>query len=111
MERAHVDFRRLFPWHSAGTFFEVRAKSKLLWRRRYSRPADKQLDLRCDQTIVLTGSRTAASYPQPQRRTGCRDTDQGRAFHFLTNNFELPARTGTDESSYFSLAQADQHRR
>ena len=96
MDRAYVDFLRLFRWHCAGAFFVVRAKSNLRWRRRYSRPVDKQLDLRCEQTIVLTGLRTAASYPQPQRRVGFRDTDQGRTFHFLTNNFELPARTIAD---------------
>ena len=74
----------------------VRAKSNLRWRRRYSRPVDKHLDLRCDQTIVLTGPQTAAKYPQPLRRVGFRDTEQQRSFHFLANNFELPARTVAD---------------
>ena len=93
MDRAYIDFFRLSRLHSAGAFFVVRAKSNLLWRRRYSRPIDKQLDLRCDQTIILTGPQTVAKYPQPLRRVGFRDTDQRRTFHFLTNNFELPART------------------
>ena len=96
MDRAYIDFRRLFRLQAAGAFFVVRAKSNLLWRRRYSRPVDKQLDLRCDQTIVLTGPHTAAKYPQPLRRVGFRDTDQRRTFHFLTNNFEVPARMVAD---------------
>ena len=96
MDRAYIDFRRLFRLHAAGAFFVVRAKSNLLWRRRYSRPVDKQLDLRCDQTIVLTGLQTVAKYPQPLRRVGFRDSDQHRTFHFLTNNFEVPARTVAD---------------
>ena len=96
MDRAYIDFLRLFHLQSAGAFFVVRAKSNLLWRRRYSRPVDKQLDLRCDQTIVLTGHKTVATYPQPLRRVGFRDTHQQRTFHFLTNNFELPARTVAD---------------
>lgn len=96
MDRAYIDFEHLFRFQSAGAFFVVRAKSNLRWRRRYSRPVDKQLDLRCDQTIVLTGPKTAASYPQPLRRVGFRDTQQQRTFHFLTNNFELPARTVAD---------------
>ncbi len=95
MDRAYIDFQRLFRLQSAGAFFVVRAKSNLRWRCRYSRPVDKQLDLRCDQTIVLTGQATAAKYPRPLRRVGFRDTDQRRSFHFLTN-FELPARTVAD---------------
>ena len=93
MDRAYVDFLRLFRLYSAGAFFVVRAKSNLLWRRRYSRPVDKGLDLRCDQTIVLSGTQTVAKYPQPLRRVGFRDTDKQRTFHFLSNNFEVPART------------------
>ena len=96
MDRAYIDFRRLLRLQTAGAFFVVRAKSNLLWRRRYSRPVDKQLDLRCDQTIVLTGPQTVAKYPLPLRRVGFRDTDQRRTFHFLTNNFEVPARTVAD---------------
>ena len=96
MDRAYIDFRRLCRLLAAGAFFVVRAKSNLLWRRRYSRPVDKQLDLRCDQTIVLSGPKTAAKYPHPLRRVGFRDTDQQRTFHFLSNNFELPARTIAD---------------
>ena len=96
MDRAYIDFRRFLRLQTAGAFFVVRAKSNLLWRRRYSRPVDKQLDLRCDQTIVLTGPQTVAKYPLPLRRVGFRDTDQRRTFHFLTNNFEVPARTVAD---------------
>lgn len=96
MDRAYIDFRRLMRLQAAGAFFVVRAKSNLLWRRRYSRPVDKQLDLRCDQTIVLIGPQTVAKYPQPLRRVGYRDSDQQRTFHFLTNNFEVSARTVAD---------------
>ena len=96
MDRAYIDFLCLFRLHSAGAFFVVRAKSNLLWRRRYSRAVDKLLDLRCDQTTVLTGPKTAANYPQPLRRVGFRYKPHHRTFHFLTNNFELRARTVAD---------------
>ena len=89
-------FRPPVPPADRRIFSVVRAKSNRLWRRCYSRPVDKQLDLRCDQTIILAGSQTAAKYPQPLRRVGFRDTDQQRSSHFLTNNFELPARTVAD---------------
>ncbi len=96
MDRAYVDFQRLFRLHAAAAFFVVRAKSNTRWWRRYSRPVDKQQGLRCNQTIVLTGRATASKYSHPLRRVGFRDTDLRRTFHLLTNNFELPARTVAD---------------
>lgn len=96
MDRAYVDFQRLYRLQHGAAFFVVRQKTNLLWQRRYSRPVDKQLDLRCDQTIMLTGRPTAAKYPAPLRRVGFRDVDQQRTFHFLTNYFEIPARTVAD---------------
>ena len=96
MDRAYIDFERLFRLQLAAAFFVVRAKSNLRWRRRYSRQIDKPQGLRCDQTIVLTGQTTAAKYAHPLRRVGFRDTDLHRTFHFLTNNFALPARTVAD---------------
>ena len=96
MDRAYVDFQRLSRLNQSAAFFVVRAKSNARWRRRYSRPVDKQQGLRCDQTIVLTGRATARKYPQPLRRVGFRDAASQRTFHFLTNHFELPARTVAD---------------
>ena len=96
MDRAYIDFQRLFRLQAAAAFFVVRAKSNSRWRRRYSRQVDKQLGLRWDQTIVLPGATTAAKYCHPLRREGCRDTDERRTFHFLTNNCELPALTVAD---------------
>ena len=96
MDRAYVDFQRLFRFQQAAAFYVVRQKTNLLWQRRYSRPVDKQQDLRCDQTIILTGRATAAKYPAALRRVGFRDVDKQRTFHFLTNHFAIPARTVAD---------------
>ena len=93
MDRGYVDFGRLFTLHTAGAFFVIRAKSNTKYRRRYSRPVDKSTGLRCDQTIVLTGVRTADDYPQPLRRIKYHDSQTGKTFNFLTNNFAIPALT------------------
>lgn len=66
---------------AAGAFFVVRAKSNLLWWRRCSRPTDRQLDLRCDQTVVLIGRRPSPS-TQRLRRVSYRDSDRQRTFHW-----------------------------
>ena len=49
--------------------------------------------LRSDQTILLTGPKTAQLYPGPLRRVPYFDADHGRRLIFLTNNFLLPALT------------------
>jgi len=56
VDRGYVDFRRLFALHTTGAFFVIRAKSNTKYRRHYSQPVDKLGGVRCDQTIVLTGS-------------------------------------------------------
>ena len=96
MDRAYIDFARLFHLHSLGAFFVVRAKSNTRFRRRYSRPVDKSAGVQCDQTIVLTGVNTGRDYPQPLRRVKYRDVQTGRTFNFLTNHFAVPAATVAD---------------
>jgi len=54
----------------------------------------------CDQTIILTGTRTAAGYPQPLRRITYRDPVTGKILVFLTNNFAIPALTIADLYRY-----------
>ena len=93
MDRAYVDFKRLYRVHSAGAFFIVRAKSNLQYRRHDSRPVDKSAGLRCDQTIALTGAVTAKRYPQFLRRVKYYDAETKKTFNFLTNHFGIPAQT------------------
>ena len=93
MDRGYVDFERLFLLHRLGAFFVVRAKSNIKFRRRYSAAADRSTDVRCDQTIVLTGVKSRKRYPQPLRRVGYRDAQSDRRFDFLTNHFAVPATT------------------
>jgi len=93
MDRGYVDFARLYALHLAGAFFVTRDKTRLKYRRRYSRKVDKATGLRCDQTIVLTGLNTPDYYPIPLRRIKYHDAKTGKTFNFLTNNFNIPAIT------------------
>jgi hypothetical protein len=93
MDRGYVDFARLYRLHLALAFFVIRAKSNLQYRRVYSRPIDKTTGLRCDQTIILTGVKTARDYPIQLRRVKFYDAEHDKLLVFLTNNFALPALT------------------
>jgi len=93
LDRGYLDFGRLFRFQQAGAFFVTRAKTNLQYARRASHPVDKTTGLRCDQTIVLTGPKTATLYPLPLRRIRYTDPTTGKRLVFLTNNFTLPALT------------------
>ena len=96
MDRGYVDFERLFALNIAGAFFVIRSKSNTQYRRRYSRPVKKKGSVKCDQTIVLTGVKATTDYPQPLRRVKYHDTQTGKTFNFLTNNFAISAQTVAD---------------
>jgi hypothetical protein len=91
LDRGYLDFARLDRFQQAGAFFVTRAKANLQFARRYSHPIDKTTGLGCDQTIVLTGPKTATLYPGPLRRIRYTDPDTGKRLVFLTNDFTLPA--------------------
>ena len=93
MDRAYVDFARLYTLHSAGSFFVTRAKRGVLFRRRYSHPVDEPSGLRSDHTVVLASAASRKNYPAPLRRIRFHDAEKDRHLRFLTNNFDLPALT------------------
>ena len=93
MDRAYLDYARLFNLAQAGAFFVIRAKSNLDFRRVYSAATDRQAGLICDQTIALCGQRPSKYYPQHLRRIRFKDPETGKTLVFLTNQFQLPALT------------------
>jgi hypothetical protein len=95
LDRAYVDFERLWRLQEARAVFVTRAKKNLTYRRRYSSPCDRSTGLVCDQTIALTGKTTRVHYPAPLRRIRYRDPESNKTLVFLTNDFALPALTIT----------------
>jgi len=89
LDRGYVDFARLHLFTQACAFFVTRAKKNLQFYLRTSRPVDHSSGLRCDQTIRLTGLRTAQRYPDTLRRIVYFDAEKESRLTFLTNNFSL----------------------
>jgi hypothetical protein len=103
MDRGYLDFGRLFSMDQARAFFVIRAKRNTVYQRRYSHPVsstDQASGVKCDQTIVLTGVKAKDDYPQPLRRIKYHDSNTGKTFNFLTNNFTVPAQTVADLYRY-----------
>jgi len=95
MDRAYLDFDRLYILHQTGSFFVTRAKSNTQLRRLYSRPIDRATGVICDQIVELTVFYSKKDYPERLRRIRYRD-DEGHKLVFLTNNMTLPATTICD---------------
>jgi hypothetical protein len=96
MDRAYIDFQRLFVFTLSSAFFVVRTKSKVLLERRYSHPVDKSTGVLSDQTVILSSMESATAYPDPLRKVSYFDPERSKRLKFLTNNFTLPARTIAD---------------
>src|SRR3989475_2488571 len=91
MDRAYIDFERLYVFTLSSAFFVVRTKENVLLQRRYSHPVDKSTGVRSDHTVILTTIESAKAYPDPLRRVSYLDVENRRRLKFLTNNFQLPA--------------------
>jgi hypothetical protein len=93
LDRGYLDFARLHTLSQQAAFFVTRIKSNTRYRRIYSRPVDKSLGLRCDQTIMLTGFYAHRDYPDKIRLVKYLDQDTGKRLRFITNNFVVPPMT------------------
>ena len=96
MDRAYVDFARLYGLHQAGAFFVTRAKSNLNAHRVYSTATDRTTGVIADQKIALDGHYTSQDYPIHIRRVRFRDPATDKTLVFLTNQTTLPAMTICD---------------
>jgi len=93
MDRGYMDFARLHALHEAGSFFLIRAKRGLRFKRRYSHRVDRlNTKVLCDQTVTLEVFYSKQGYPTALRRVVIRD-DEGKRITFLTNNTALPPET------------------
>ena len=93
MDRAYLDFRRLYRLHQSGAFFVTRAKKRFDCQRLFSQAVDKTTGLRCDQIVSLNNPVPKRGYPERLRRIRYYDATSQKRLVFLTNNFLLPPLT------------------
>ncbi len=92
MDRGYNDYTWYNQLNSQGIFFVTRLRKNARYRVSGRRRVIKSKGLTCDQTIQLTGTK-ADNCPIALRRVGFKDAETGIQYYFLTNNFELAART------------------
>lgn len=91
MDKAYIDFGRLYRMHKAGAFFVTRAKENFAFVRISSRQVEKSTGLKCDQTVQLKNYKVSMAYPEVIRRIKYYDEEIKMQFVFITNNFEISA--------------------
>jgi hypothetical protein len=96
LDRAYLDFMRLYQLNLQAIFFVIRTKKNFCAHRVYTHPVDKNTGLICDQTVALTGFYSKQYYPQNLRKVRYNDEEKGLKLGFLSNNFRLPALTIAD---------------
>jgi hypothetical protein len=93
MDKAYVDFARLWTLSTNRINFVLRAKDNMQYRVVQRRVVAKATGVLCDQTIILIGTNTAKKYSHALRRVRYFDKETGNMFVFITNNFKLTALT------------------
>jgi len=89
VDKAYIDFDRLYKLHTQGAFFVTRAKNNMRFRRIYSRKVDRTTGVQYDQIGKLETYNSLKSYPDKIRRIKYYDKERKRDFIFITNNLGL----------------------
>jgi IS4 transposase len=89
MDRAFVDWERLYNINENKAYFVTRSKVNMKFKRISSSKVNKSSGVLCDQTIKLVNYYAEKEYPDKFRRIKYVDEETQKQFVFITNNFDL----------------------
>lgn len=89
IDKAYIDFKRLFHLNLQQAFFVTRAKDNMRFKRMYSRPIDKTTGIKYDQIGKLESYYPSKAYPEKLRKIKYYDKETEKELIFLTNNMNL----------------------
>ena len=96
MDRAYIDFKRLYRISENNAYFVTRTKTNFKFKRLYSNTVNKKDGVKCDQIIKLAGFYSSKNNPEKLRRIKFYDIERDSQILLLTNNFSLPAKSIAD---------------
>ena len=91
LDKAYIDFARLYRLHQAGAFFVTRAKRNMDFAVRERREVADHGPVIRDRLVRLRGPRSRGLYPDTLRLIHYIAPDTGKRLTFLTNNLTLDA--------------------
>lgn len=103
VDRAYLDFKRLYRIHTSQAFFVIRSKKNTKLQRTFSRKisdSEKSEGIRSDQAVRVSGANSDKRYPERLRRITFFDREKKRKFIFLTNDLKSDAKTICDLYRY-----------
>ncbi len=89
IDKAYIDYKRLYHLHQQRAFFVTRAKDNMRFNRMYSMSVDKTTGVKYDQIGKLETYYSSRDYPEKLRRIKYYDSETNKELIFLTNNMEL----------------------
>lgn len=96
LDRGYYSFARLNRIHKTAAYFVTRAKSNLDVQYIQKRKADKTAGIISDQTVRFRTKPQLQKYPEPLRCIRFQEDKTAEVLTFLTNSFDLKARTIAD---------------
>ena len=93
MDKAYIDFARLWNLTKDNINFVIRAKDNMHYKVTSRKTVDKSSGVLCDQIIKLKGINTSQRYTDKLRRIRYFDKETGNTLVFITNNFKLSSLT------------------
>lgn len=93
MDKAYIDFNRLYRIHIEKAYFVVRAKENFQSILIHSTEADRSNGILSDTCVQLKIGKSMDAYPEMIRVVEYYDWEYQRTFKFLTNNFKIKATT------------------
>ena len=95
VDKAYIDFKWLYSLEQKKAYFVTRAKKNIQYELIGQHKVNSKKGLLFDKTVKLTGFYPKKDYPKEMRLVGYKDTETGKEYVFLTNNFKLAAHTIT----------------
>ena len=94
-DRAYVDFENLWRWHQGGSYFVVRLKKSIKFKRLEEKelPDDRHEHILVDEYIELTEEKTHKKYSKKLRRVVGWDEVNNKTIEIITNQFTWTANT------------------
>ena len=95
-DKGYNDYQWYADMENKGIFFVSRQRTNAVYRVLDRLPVDKKSGVTSDQVIELNGTKGIEVGSPMLRRVGYRDADTGKHYVFLTNRFDLSAKTIAD---------------
>ncbi len=94
-DRAYVDFPTLYRWNTEGSYFVIRLKDSIQFKRGKEKPLPegRHEHVLVDEYIELSHPPTYQKYPTRLRRVVVYDSDKDQTIELITNQFTWTANT------------------